>query len=99
MSLHKCWAEKVSDANTKVEFWNEFCPRFDWVAPEVVADTAAWNADATKGFGYLKVAWDRKSSIQAINFRNISTNIIYFLLDINESFNDALLKLNQTGFA
>ena len=82
MSLHKCWAEKVSDANTKVEFWNEFCPKFDWVAPEVVADTAAWNTDANQGFGYLKVAWDRKSSIQAINFRNISTNIIHFLLHI-----------------
>ena len=74
MSLHKCWAEKVSASFPgKLEFWNEFCPQYDWVAPEVVDDTAAWLADDNQGFGYLKVAWDRQSSIHSINFRNIST--------------------------
>ena len=71
MSLHKCWAEKVTDSNIKLEFWDEFCPKFDWVAPEVVADTNAWLNDADKGFGYLKVAWNRTNSIHSINFRNV----------------------------
>ena len=84
MSLHSCWAEKLSDSTAKVEFWNEFCPKFDWVAPEVVTDTSDWLADGNRGFGYLKVAWDRQSSIHSINFRNIFANnsIIKFLRHI-----------------
>ena len=74
MSLHKCWAEKVTDSTTKLEFWDQFCPNFDWVAPEVVANITTWLDDANQGFGYLKVAWDRQSSIHSINFRNIFTN-------------------------
>ena len=67
MSLHKCWAEKVGASTTTVEFWNEFCPKFDWVAPEVVADTSTGNA-----LGYLKVVWDRKRSLHSVNFRKFS---------------------------
>ena len=67
MSLHQCWAEKVGDSATKVDFWNEFCPQFDWVAPEVVADTAT-----DGGLGYLKAVWDRKRSLHSVNFRKFS---------------------------
>ena len=42
------------------EFWDEFCPKYNWVAPE---------SGATTGSGYLKTHWDRLTSIHAINFR------------------------------
>ena len=64
MSLYKCWAEKSTDDNTKIVFWNDFCPQFDWIAPEVVADTSI-----DGGLGYLKLVWDRKRSIHAVYFR------------------------------
>ena len=67
MSLYKCWAEKVGDATTKVDFWDEFCPKFDWVAPEVVAD-----ASTDGGLGYLKYVWNRSQSLHHVNFRKIS---------------------------
>ena len=76
MSIHKCWAENVDDPTIKLEFWDQFCPLFDWVAPEVVPDTTAWFDDANQGFGYLKVAWDRQSSIHSINFRKIYRNFL-----------------------
>ena len=45
------------------EFWDEFCPKYNWVAPE---------SGATTGSGYLKTHWNRATSIHAINFRNFS---------------------------
>ena len=45
------------------EFWDEFCPKYNWVAPE---------SGATTGSGYLKTHWDRATSLHAINFRNFS---------------------------
>ena len=42
------------------EFWDAFCPKYNWVAPE---------SGATTGKGYLKTTWDRATSIHAINFR------------------------------
>jgi len=45
------------------EFWDEFCPKYNWVAPE---------SGATTGSGYLKTHWDRTTSIHAINFRQFA---------------------------
>jgi len=82
MSLIKCWASKdpktsaggeetISGSDTALELklWDNFCPLFDWVAPE---------SGATTGSGYLKKHWNRESSIHAINFRQFA-----FLNDFN----------------
>jgi len=82
LSLIKCWASKdpktsaageetISGSDTALELklWDNFCPLFDWVAPESGADT---------GSGYLKKYWNRESSIHAINFRQFA-----FLNDFN----------------
>ena len=43
--------------------WDNFCPKFDWVAPE---------SGTTTGNGYLKKHWNRETSIHAINFRQFA---------------------------
>ena len=81
MSLHQCWAEKVGDSAIKVNFWNEFCPQFDWVAPEVVTDTAT-----DGGLGYLKAVWDRKRSLHSVNFRKFSKlKLIFYRKSLSET--------------
>ena len=95
MSLHQCWAEKVGDSATKVDFWNEFCPQFDWVAPEVVADTAT-----DGGLGYLKAVWDRKRSLHSVNFRKFSKLKIKFSpkklnRNMNSDLNRKIINKNQ----
>ena len=46
-----------------MKLWDNFCPLFDWVAPEVAGTT---------GNGYLKKYWNRETSIHAINFRQFA---------------------------
>jgi hypothetical protein len=76
LSLYRCWASKDAKATTageetltgadtalEFEFWDEFCPKYNWVAPE---------SGATTGSGYLKTHWDRATSLHAINFRQFA---------------------------
>lgn len=83
LSLYKCWASKdakastagedtasTSDAALEFTLWDQFCPKYNWVAPE---------SGATTGSGYLKTHWDRATSIHAINFRQfafLDTNFV-----------------------
>merc|ERR1712176_455803 len=53
----------ASDTALEFQFWDEFCPKYNWVAPE---------SGATTGSGYLKTHWDRATSIHAINFRQFA---------------------------
>ena len=64
-----------SNFNFKVfEFWDSFCPKYNWVAPE---------SGATTGNGYLKTTWDRATSIHAINFRLF---LKFFVIILNYQF-------------
>lgn len=91
MSMIKCWASKdelasatgqetISNGETasELKIWDNFCPLFDWVAPESGTET---------GSGYLKKYWNRLTSIHAINFRqfafltsdlNLGTDSLYY---------------------
>jgi len=53
----------TTDTALEFQFWDEFCPLYNWVAPESGAST---------GNGYLKTHWDRASSLHAINFRQFA---------------------------
>ena len=78
LSLLKCWAEKIVTGTTTkpkpITFWDQFCPQYDWVAPEVVADVK------TGGKGYLKAVWDRKRAIHHVNFRKLSKFKHFFFI-------------------
>jgi len=56
-------ASTTTDTALQFEFWDEFCPKYNWVAPE---------SGATTGNGYLKAHWDRASSLHRINFRQFA---------------------------
>ena len=71
LTLYKCWAERGSET---FEFWNQFCPLFSFVAPHVVDDVNIWINDLSEDNQYLNVAWDRKTLIHSVNFRNLSYN-------------------------
>ena len=70
VSLQRCWVERDSDKSLLIELWNQFCPKFKWVAPRVVENINTWLQMSSND--YLNVAWDTKSAIHGINFRNIS---------------------------
>ena len=74
MTLHKCWAERGFGGQNKFEFWNQFCPLFSFVAPQVVQDVNIWinNPNVDTEYMYLNVVWDRKTLIHSVNFRNLS---------------------------
>ena len=55
-----------------MELWDNFCPLFEWVAPESGTQT---------GNGYLKKHWNRATSIHAINFRQFAFLSTDFKID------------------
>ena len=74
MSLYQCWAERGSGATSedRFEIWNQFCPKYQFVAPQVVEDTNDWLSNQSLGKEYLNVTWDRKTPIHSLNFRFLS---------------------------
>ena len=69
MTLHSCWAEE-KEGQERFEFWNQFCPQYSFVAPQVVTDMNVWLNEPITGNEYLNyVAWDRRTPIHSLNFR------------------------------